>query len=96
MLASDSFHVPELEGRPNLTALDVQITKLRDSAVASIREMAKRLKEEATDVIATLTDIEDWLERLKQLAEEVRSNKTLTFSQHSGFNSTLNIGMSLK
>uniref|UniRef100_A0A4W5PXI0 Myoferlin n=1 Tax=Hucho hucho TaxID=62062 RepID=A0A4W5PXI0_9TELE len=64
----------KLEGRPNLTALDVQIKKLRDSAVASIREMAKRLKEEATDVIATLTDIEDWLERLKQLAEEPQNS----------------------
>uniref|UniRef100_A0A673XRZ3 Myoferlin n=1 Tax=Salmo trutta TaxID=8032 RepID=A0A673XRZ3_SALTR len=74
MLASDSFQVPELEGRPNLTALDVQIKKLRDSAVANIREMAKRLKEEATDVIATLTDIEDWLERLKQLAEEPQNS----------------------
>uniref|UniRef100_A0A4W5PUB5 Myoferlin n=1 Tax=Hucho hucho TaxID=62062 RepID=A0A4W5PUB5_9TELE len=73
-LTSDSFQVPELEGRPNLTALDVQIKKLRDSAVASIREMAKRLKEEATDVIATLTDIEDWLERLKQLAEEPQNS----------------------
>ncbi|CAB1341783.1 unnamed protein product [Coregonus sp. 'balchen'] len=69
-----SFQVPELEGRPNLTALDVQIKKLRDSAVASIREMAKRMKEEATDVIATLTDIEDWLERLKQLAEEPQNS----------------------
>uniref|UniRef100_A0A673XXY6 Myoferlin n=1 Tax=Salmo trutta TaxID=8032 RepID=A0A673XXY6_SALTR len=64
----------KLEGRPNLTALDVQIKKLRDSAVANIREMAKRLKEEATDVIATLTDIEDWLERLKQLAEEPQNS----------------------
>uniref|UniRef100_A0A8C7HE97 Myoferlin n=1 Tax=Oncorhynchus kisutch TaxID=8019 RepID=A0A8C7HE97_ONCKI len=63
-----------LEGRPNLTALDIQIKKLRDSAVAIIREMAKRLKEEATDVIATLTDIEDWLERLKQLAEEPQNS----------------------
>uniref|UniRef100_A0A8C7HF93 Myoferlin n=1 Tax=Oncorhynchus kisutch TaxID=8019 RepID=A0A8C7HF93_ONCKI len=74
MLASDSFQVPDLEGRPNLTALDIQIKKLRDSAVAIIREMAKRLKEEATDVIATLTDIEDWLERLKQLAEEPQNS----------------------
>uniref|UniRef100_A0A673VX70 Myoferlin n=1 Tax=Salmo trutta TaxID=8032 RepID=A0A673VX70_SALTR len=74
ILASDSFQVPELEGRPNLTALDVQIKKLRDSAVASIREVAKHLKEEATDVIATLTDIEDWLERLKQLAEEPQNS----------------------
>uniref|UniRef100_A0A8C8K8N2 C2 domain-containing protein n=1 Tax=Oncorhynchus tshawytscha TaxID=74940 RepID=A0A8C8K8N2_ONCTS len=73
-LTSDSFQVPELEGRPNLTSLDVQIKKLRDSAVASIREMAKRLKEEATDVIATLTDIEEWLERLKQLAEEPQNS----------------------
>uniref|UniRef100_A0A8C7HHN6 Myoferlin n=1 Tax=Oncorhynchus kisutch TaxID=8019 RepID=A0A8C7HHN6_ONCKI len=69
-----NFQVPDLEGRPNLTALDIQIKKLRDSAVAIIREMAKRLKEEATDVIATLTDIEDWLERLKQLAEEPQNS----------------------
>ena len=29
------------------------------------------MREEATDVKATLTDIEEWLERLQQIAEEV-------------------------
>lgn len=34
--------------------------------------MAVRVKE-ATDIKATIGDIEDWLDRLKQLAEEVRT-----------------------
>lgn len=33
------------------------------------------MKEEATDVKATVGDIEDWLDRIKQLAEEVRTKK---------------------
>ncbi|XP_067092623.1 myoferlin [Osmerus mordax] len=69
-----SFHVPELEGRPNLTALDLQIKTLRDAVVASIRDMAKRMKEEATDIKVTLSDIEDWLYRLQQLADEPQNS----------------------
>ncbi|KAJ7992465.1 hypothetical protein DPEC_G00278830 [Dallia pectoralis] len=69
-----SFQVPELDGKPNLTALDLQIMKMRNSAVASIREMAKQMKEEATCVKSTLADIEDWLERLKQLADESQNS----------------------
>ncbi|KAM4607196.1 myoferlin isoform 2-T2 [Polymixia lowei] len=69
-----SFQLPVLEGQPNLTALDLQIKKLRDAAVASIRQMANRMKEEATDIKATVCDIEDWLERLKQLAEEPQNS----------------------
>lgn len=34
--------------------------------------MAVRMKK-ATDIKATIGDIEDWLDRLKQLAEEVRT-----------------------
>lgn len=34
--------------------------------------MAAHIKE-ATDIKATIGDIEDWLDRLKQLAEEVRT-----------------------
>uniref|UniRef100_A0A6Q2XG87 C2 domain-containing protein n=1 Tax=Esox lucius TaxID=8010 RepID=A0A6Q2XG87_ESOLU len=64
----------KLDGKPNLTSLDLQIKKMRDSAVASIREMAKQMKEEATNVKSTLTDIEDWLERLKQLADESQNS----------------------
>ncbi|XP_028979153.2 myoferlin isoform X2 [Esox lucius] len=69
-----NFQIPELDGKPNLTSLDLQIKKMRDSAVASIREMAKQMKEEATNVKSTLTDIEDWLERLKQLADESQNS----------------------
>lgn len=57
-----------------MTALDVQIKKLRDTALVNIRDAACRMKEEATDVKATLTDIDDWLERLQQIAEEVVYN----------------------
>ncbi|MFT7807213.1 myoferlin isoform X3 [Arapaima gigas] len=65
-----SLKMPDLEGVSNLTLLDFQIKKLRDSTIVAICEAAKRMLEEATDVSATLSDIEDWLERLKQLAVE--------------------------
>lgn len=68
----NSFQLPVLEGRPNVTALDLQIKNLRDAAVKSIEQMAVRIKE-ATDIKATIGDIEDWLDRLKQLAKEVRT-----------------------
>lgn len=55
----------------NLTALDVQINKLRDRAIINIKDAACHMREEATDVKATITDIEDWLDRLQQIAEEV-------------------------
>lgn len=54
-----------------MTALDLQMKKLRDTAVNSITQMAICMREEATDVKATVGDIEDWLYRIKQLAEEV-------------------------
>lgn len=66
-----------LEGRPNVTALDLQMKNLRDAAVKSIKQMAVRMKEEATDIKATIGDIEDWLDRLKQLAEEVRTKESV-------------------
>ncbi|TNM99953.1 hypothetical protein fugu_012986 [Takifugu bimaculatus] len=69
----NSFQLPVLEGRPNVTALDLQIKNLRDAAVKSIEQMAVRIKE-ATDIKATISDIEDWLDRLKQLAEEPQNS----------------------
>lgn len=66
-----SFQTPELEGRPNLTTLDLQLKKLRDSALDTIREGARRMREEAADVRDTLPDIESWAEKLQFLAEEV-------------------------
>ncbi|CAN9499770.1 unnamed protein product [Ophioblennius macclurei] len=70
----NSFNLPILESQPNITALDLQMKSLRDAAVESIKQMASRMKEEATDVRATVGDIEDWLDRIKQLAEEPQSS----------------------
>lgn len=69
-----SLKIPDLEGKPNLTSLDIQIKKLRDKALEGIMEGAKRLFEEATDVIKCLTVIEGWLEKLRQLAEEPQNS----------------------
>lgn len=71
-LCFDSLQLPALDGQPNLTALDLQIKNLRDNAVDRMKQMATHMREEATDVKATVGDIEDWLDRIKQLAEEVR------------------------
>lgn len=69
-----SLKIPDLEGKPNLTSLDIQIKKLRDKALEGIMEGAKRLFEEATDVNKCLTIIEGWLEKLRQLAEEPQNS----------------------
>ncbi|XP_060781969.1 myoferlin [Neoarius graeffei] len=69
-----NYRLPDLEAKPNLTALDVQIKKLRDQAFINIRDAACKMREEATDVKATLTDIEDWLEVLQQIAEEPQNS----------------------
>lgn len=63
--------MPELEGKPNLTALDLQIKKLRDSAMATILDGARCMRGEAVEIRDTLGDIEAWLEKLSQLADEV-------------------------
>uniref|UniRef100_A0AAR2LK27 C2 domain-containing protein n=1 Tax=Pygocentrus nattereri TaxID=42514 RepID=A0AAR2LK27_PYGNA len=73
-LSEICFQLPDIEGKANLTALDIQIKKLRDRAIVSIREAARHMREEATDVKATLTDIEEWLERLQQIAEEPQNS----------------------
>uniref|UniRef100_A0A673A8M9 Myoferlin n=1 Tax=Sphaeramia orbicularis TaxID=375764 RepID=A0A673A8M9_9TELE len=70
----ESFPTPELEGRPNLTSLDIQLKKLRDSALNTIKEGAKRMREEAREIKETLTDLESWLDKLKQLAEEPQNS----------------------
>lgn len=73
--SSSSFQTPELEGRPNLTTLDLQLKKLRDNALDTIRVGARRMREEAADdtIRDTLSDIESWAEKLQLLAEEVES-----------------------
>uniref|UniRef100_A0A8C2BAL1 Myoferlin like n=1 Tax=Cyprinus carpio TaxID=7962 RepID=A0A8C2BAL1_CYPCA len=69
-----SYQLPDLEGKPNLTALDIQIKNLRDKTMASVKEAAIRMREEAVDVRATMPDIEDWLERLQQITEEPQNS----------------------
>ncbi|XP_071319383.1 myoferlin-like isoform X2 [Trachinotus anak] len=70
----ESFPTPELEGRPNLTSLDIQIKKLRDSALTTVMEGARRMREEATEIRDTLADIESWADKLKMLAEEPQNS----------------------
>uniref|UniRef100_A0A674AUE7 Myoferlin n=1 Tax=Salmo trutta TaxID=8032 RepID=A0A674AUE7_SALTR len=67
-------NLPELEGHSNLTALDIQMKKLRDSTLQTIMEGAKSMKEEVTEIKDTLGDIEGWLDKLKQLAEEPQNS----------------------
>lgn len=69
-----SFQTPELEGRPNLTSLDIQLKKLRDNALNTMREGARRMREEAAEIRNTLSDIESWADKLQALAEEVQSS----------------------
>ncbi|KAM4704437.1 myoferlin isoform 1-T1 [Rhinophrynus dorsalis] len=66
--------MPSWEGRPNVTVLDMQIEKLRHSSLKHIGEAAVKMRGEATDVKATLTEIEDWLEKLQQISEEPQNS----------------------
>ncbi|KAL7990477.1 hypothetical protein Chor_013907, partial [Crotalus horridus] len=70
-----SKELPRLEGKQNVTILDTQILKLRLKSLHQIQEAAIRLRNEAMDVKATLSDIEDWLDRLIQLTEEYPQDK---------------------
>ncbi|XP_051503504.1 myoferlin isoform X2 [Myxocyprinus asiaticus] len=69
-----SYKVPNLESKPNLTELDIQIKNLRNNTMASVKEAAIRMRDEAVDVKATMADIEDWLERLQQITEEPQNS----------------------
>uniref|UniRef100_A0A8D2N3Z9 Myoferlin n=1 Tax=Zonotrichia albicollis TaxID=44394 RepID=A0A8D2N3Z9_ZONAL len=62
------------EGKSNITVLDTQIEKLRLKSLKQIGEAAARMRSEATEVKATLTEIEDWLDRLLQLSEEPQNS----------------------
>uniref|UniRef100_A0A8C3B0U1 Myoferlin n=1 Tax=Cyclopterus lumpus TaxID=8103 RepID=A0A8C3B0U1_CYCLU len=74
MLCYHLFPTPELEGCSNLTSLDLQIKKLRESALASIKDGARRMREEATEIRDTLPDLETWADKLKLLAEEPQNS----------------------
>uniref|UniRef100_A0A672Q4T3 Myoferlin-like n=1 Tax=Sinocyclocheilus grahami TaxID=75366 RepID=A0A672Q4T3_SINGR len=73
-LMEDISRIPDMEGKPNLTALDIQQKMLRDRALENIMKGAKHLFEEATDVNKCLSIIEGWLDKLKQLAEEPQNS----------------------
>jgi len=66
-----------MEGRSNLTSLDIQIKKLRDSSLATIKAAARRMREEATEIRDTLSELEAWVNKLKLLAEEVQIQQIL-------------------
>ncbi|XP_040885258.1 myoferlin-like isoform X4 [Toxotes jaculatrix] len=70
----ESFPTPELEGRSNLTSLDIQIKKLRDRTLSTMKEGARRMREEATEIRDTLSDLESWAEKLQMLAEEPQNS----------------------
>lgn len=72
-LLSLSFPTPELEGRSNLTSLDIQIKKLRDSALTAILNGVRHMREESMEIRDTLSDIECWADKLQMLAEEVQT-----------------------
>nr|XP_020638558.1 myoferlin isoform X2 [Pogona vitticeps] len=69
-----SNELPRLEGKHNVTLLDTQIRKLRLKSLYQIQEAAARMRNEATDVRAALTEIEDWLHKLIQLSEEPQNS----------------------
>lgn len=79
LMFSWRFPTPELEGRSNLTTLDIQIKKLRDSALSSILNAARRMREEAREIADTLPEIEAWLDKLNQLAKEVQTQEAASW-----------------
>ncbi|XP_044153212.1 myoferlin isoform X6 [Bufo gargarizans] len=66
--------LPSLDGKSHVTMLDMQLVKLRQTSLKLIGEAAMRMREEATDVKSTLTDLEDWLEKLQQISEEPQNS----------------------
>uniref|UniRef100_A0A3Q2Z126 Myoferlin n=1 Tax=Hippocampus comes TaxID=109280 RepID=A0A3Q2Z126_HIPCM len=68
------FPTPELEGRSNLTSLDIQLKKLRDNGLKGIQQAAIRMRQEAQDIADTLADIESWADKLAALAEEPQNS----------------------
>uniref|UniRef100_A0A8B9KHL4 Myoferlin n=1 Tax=Astyanax mexicanus TaxID=7994 RepID=A0A8B9KHL4_ASTMX len=70
----DISRLPELEGKANLTTLDIQIKKLRDNSLKSIRTAAERLFQDGVDLKEAMATIDGWLDKLKQLAEEPQNS----------------------
>uniref|UniRef100_A0A8C5CU23 Myoferlin-like n=1 Tax=Gadus morhua TaxID=8049 RepID=A0A8C5CU23_GADMO len=68
------YPLPELVGQPHLTSLDLQLKKLRDSAMATIRGAAGQMREDTKQIRDCVADIEGWVEKLTQLAEEPQNS----------------------
>ncbi|XP_077469193.1 myoferlin-like isoform X2 [Stigmatopora argus] len=66
--------LPDVTRLPNVTTLDLHMKLMRDAAVESLIEMTNDMRKEATDIKATVSDVEDWLERIKQLALEPQNS----------------------
>uniref|UniRef100_M3ZLA4 Myoferlin n=1 Tax=Xiphophorus maculatus TaxID=8083 RepID=M3ZLA4_XIPMA len=70
----NNLQLPALEGQHNITDLDLQIKSLREAALVSIRAAACQMAEETLDVKSVVGDIEEWLERIKLLADEAQNS----------------------
>ncbi|KAF5911212.1 hypothetical protein HPG69_019580 [Diceros bicornis minor] len=84
------YTLPLMEGKPNVTILDTQIQKLRSRSLSQIHEAAIRMRPKATEA-STLTEIEDWLDKLIQLTEECgpRRCETQEFGQSPNHRASL-------
>ncbi|KAI5627367.1 myoferlin, partial [Silurus asotus] len=69
-----SLKLPDLEGTANLTALDIQIRKLRDTSLKSIMTAAEYMLQEGENIAETVNTIDGWLDKLKHLAEEPQNS----------------------
>uniref|UniRef100_A0A3P9PXD5 Myoferlin n=1 Tax=Poecilia reticulata TaxID=8081 RepID=A0A3P9PXD5_POERE len=74
LIENINLQLPTLEGQHNITALDLQIKSLREAALVSIRAAACQMTEETLDVKSVVGDIEEWLERIKLLADEAQNS----------------------
>ncbi|XP_007516850.2 myoferlin isoform X2 [Erinaceus europaeus] len=75
LIEDTSYALPLRDGKPNnLTILDTQIEKLRYRAICQIQEAAVKMRSEVADVKSTLTEIEEWLDKLMQLTEEPQNS----------------------
>ncbi|XP_056658393.1 myoferlin isoform X3 [Monodelphis domestica] len=74
LIEDTSMPLPSLEGKSNVTILDTQIQKLRLRSLIQIQEAARKMRSEAKHVKSTLTEIEDWFDKLMQLSEEPQNS----------------------
>ncbi|XP_078455741.1 dysferlin-like isoform X2 [Lampetra planeri] len=66
--------LPEITERPNVTPLDREVWRARSAMLALILRSAQRLREEATRVEETLSELDDWLERITELTQEPQNS----------------------